>query len=312
MAMAIDIKKRLEQKQVVLIDGAMGTELQRRGAPMHDEVWSAAALLTHPEIVRAVHEDYARAGAEVHITNTFSTAPHIIERSRLDATSRALNRIAVRMAREGIEQAAPAHDVFLAGSISTAVWSRNRERLKPAELRASFTEQAESLAEAGCDLLALEMMLTHDFSMDLDFQPEIVALAAATGLPVWVGISAKLAGDGALMLYEGPEGSAGRLEQAIAAVVAGPVHVAGIMHSEVPVMGPALTMLGRHWHGPIAVYPHSGVFVWPEWQHHTVMPPEPFVEAALGWVTAGAKAVGGCCGIGPAHIRKLHARLRSA
>ena len=56
-------------------------------------------------------------------------------------------------------------------------------------LRDSYTEHAETLAEQGCDLLMLEMMLTHDFAMDLDFQCEIAAIAKQTGLPIWAGIA---------------------------------------------------------------------------------------------------------------------------
>ena len=67
------MQQRLASGEILILDGATGTELQRRGVPMHDEAWSAAAIVTHPDTVRAVHEDYIRAGAQVIITNTFST-----------------------------------------------------------------------------------------------------------------------------------------------------------------------------------------------------------------------------------------------
>ena len=59
------LQQRLERGDVILLDGGTGTELQRRGVPMHSVAWSAAAMATHPEIVRAIHEDYLRAGAEI-------------------------------------------------------------------------------------------------------------------------------------------------------------------------------------------------------------------------------------------------------
>ncbi|HEX5692919.1 MAG TPA: homocysteine S-methyltransferase family protein, partial [Roseiflexaceae bacterium] len=77
------LQARLDAGQVIMLDGATGTELQRRGVPMHGFAWSAAALDTHPDIVRAVHEDYIRAGADVIITNTFSTARHVLETAGL-------------------------------------------------------------------------------------------------------------------------------------------------------------------------------------------------------------------------------------
>ncbi len=67
-------ERRLAGGELVFLDGGTGTDLERRGVPMDGEAWSAAALLTHPEVVREVHEDYIRAGAEVVISNSFSTA----------------------------------------------------------------------------------------------------------------------------------------------------------------------------------------------------------------------------------------------
>lgn len=68
------LQEMLEHREVVVLDGATGTELERRGVPMHGVAWSAAALETHPDIVRKVHEDYIRAGADIIITNTFATS----------------------------------------------------------------------------------------------------------------------------------------------------------------------------------------------------------------------------------------------
>ena len=63
-----DLRARLDRGEVIILDGATGTELQSRGVPMHGFAWSAAALDTHPETVRDVHEDYVRAGADVILT----------------------------------------------------------------------------------------------------------------------------------------------------------------------------------------------------------------------------------------------------
>ena len=78
MATFPDVQTWLDQGKVIILDGATGTELQRRGVPMHGFAWSAEALDTYPETVRAVHEDYIRAGADVIITNSFSTARHVL------------------------------------------------------------------------------------------------------------------------------------------------------------------------------------------------------------------------------------------
>lgn len=70
---------KLSAGEVVIIDGATGTELQRRDVPMDMIAWSGAAVLSHPDVVRAVHEDYLRAGAEVIIANTFGSTRQMLE-----------------------------------------------------------------------------------------------------------------------------------------------------------------------------------------------------------------------------------------
>ena len=307
----MDILSRLSDDPTVLMDGAMATELQRRGAPMSMEIWGGTVMLTDPGLIRDTHRDFALSGAEIHTANTYNTAPHLITRTDLDITSKALNRLAVSLAREGIEEAAPSHPVWIAGSISTAVEGR-RQMLAPGELRESYKAQAESLAEEGCDLLVLEMMLTHEFAIELDFQHEIADIAKQTGLPVWGGMSVKVSAEGVPHLYEREPDSAAQLAEAMATFLARSVDVAGIMHSDVEAISPALELLKRHWSGPIAVYPNSGTFARPNWQFETVLAPEAFAKEALNWVAQGANAVGGCCGLGPEHILALRKALTSS
>jgi homocysteine S-methyltransferase len=176
-------------------------------------------------------------------------------------------------------------------------------------LRDSFTEHAENLAEQGCDLLMLEMMLTHDFAMDIDFQCEIAAIAKRTGLPVWAGIAVKMAESGTLHLQDGPEDSGETLKTGIEAILAEGVDVAGIMHSEVDATLPALDLLERYWSGPVAVYPNSGRYKRPHWYFDSLIEPEKFATAAMQWVQRDVKAIGGCCGLGPEHIAALSKAL---
>ena len=87
--------ERLAAGEVIIIDGAMGTELQRRGVPMDKVAWSAAAIASHPDTIREIHEDYIRAGAEVIIANTFGAARHVLARASLGERVGELNRRAV-------------------------------------------------------------------------------------------------------------------------------------------------------------------------------------------------------------------------
>ena len=305
----MNIATRLAGDEVIILDGAMGTELQLRGNPMSPEVWSAAALVSHPHLVREIHGDYIRAGAEIQLAATYNTAPHVINPSSLDTTSRELTTTALRLAREAIDTAEPAHPVWIAGSISTSVESRRAEMLDISMLRDSYTEHAETLAELGCDLLMLEMMLSHEFAIDLEFQAEIAAIAKRTGLPVWAGISMKMAETGELHLHDSPEGTGEALRTAMEALLAEPVDVAGIMHSDVEITLPALDLLDQYWSGPVTVYPNSGHYRRPQWQFEGVIAPDQFAADAMQWVQRGVKAIGGCCGIGPEHILELSKAL---
>ena len=65
------LMKRAKDGECILIDGATGTEVERRGVPQHKNAWNGAAALSHPEILRQIHEDYINLGAEIVISNTF-------------------------------------------------------------------------------------------------------------------------------------------------------------------------------------------------------------------------------------------------
>jgi S-methylmethionine-dependent homocysteine/selenocysteine methylase len=298
------LQQRLERGDVVILDGAMGTELQRRGVPMDGIAWSAAAMATHPDIVRAVHKDYLRAGAEILITNSFGTSRHVLAAAGLGDRVKELNRRSVELAREACDRVAPDHPVWIAGSISSFVPSGdNRRRPERKAERASYREQAELLAEAGADLLALEMI------RDIDQGRTIVEAAAATGLPIWVGFTCRVGADGQSILLRGRDAER-LLDDCIDPVLAaGGCSVVAVMHSAIEATDRALDTVFARWPGPVACYPESGEWENPNWRFGDLTP-EAFVTAAEAWVDRGVQVVGGCCGIGPKHIRPLAERLR--
>ncbi len=111
-------QQQLEADQIVLIDGATGTELQRRGVPMDKVAWSGAAVLTHADTVRETHEDYIRAGANVIITNTFGSTRQMLEPAGFGDQVEAVHRGAVELARQARDNVGE-QAVAVAGSIST-------------------------------------------------------------------------------------------------------------------------------------------------------------------------------------------------
>ncbi len=109
---------RLAAGGLLLLDGATGTELQRRGVRMHSEAWCATATLTDPEILLEVHRDYILAGADIITTNTFSTNRSMLEPAGLGDRLREINRAAVQLALKARELASVSRPVAVAGSMS--------------------------------------------------------------------------------------------------------------------------------------------------------------------------------------------------
>jgi S-methylmethionine-dependent homocysteine/selenocysteine methylase len=303
------IQRKLATDQTIILDGATGTELQRRGAPMDDAAWCAVATACHPELLRAIHEDYIRAGADIVTANTFASARHLLERAGIGERTAELQRLAVQLAREAVDRTAAevARPVAVAGSLSTmrpvAKGTDRRDRtieLTSIPWAANLRESAELQAEAGADLLLLEMIC------DLEHGGIALEAACATGLPVWVGLSARQRGPGPLMSFRdgGPP-----FADLIRHYAAQPIDVLGMMHTALSEIDEALRPLLAQSTMPVMAYPESGYFKAPDWQFAEVEP-EAFADAAIGWVGQGVRIVGGCCGLGPEHIAALAARLR--
>lgn len=293
------LQKRIDQGEVIILDGAMGTELEKRGVPMDNTAWSGAAVATHPDIVRQVHEDYIRAGADIIITNSFGTARHVLEPAGIGDQFRELNIRSVTLAQEARDNVAD-RPIFIAGSMSTFV-AHNEAGNRPSaeQAQANYREQAEILAETGVDLIMMEMM------QDIEQATYAVTAAVSTRLPVWVGFSCRLDEKNTVRSFRGNHMFTSVLE----AIVPLGGSVMSIMHTLTEDTAPSLRILKEKWQGPIGAYPHSGDFIMPHWQFIDMISPEDFAAEAQKWVQMGVQIVGGCCGIGPEHIRLLKEQL---
>jgi homocysteine S-methyltransferase len=283
----------------IILDGGTGTDIQRRGVPMDGQSWCAEANLTHPEIVRAVHEDYVRAGAEVITANSFATSALLFNHLGRDDDVLRIDRAAVAIAR----QAAAGHRVAVAGSMSTmrpvaAGSDRNNNAIEwpEATARALFAAKAKGLKDSGADLIMMELLRDGDYAV------WATEAALATGLPVWVGVSAERNDQGELVGWGRPDWS---LDDIVARLAALKPAVISVMHSSANDTGPALEVVRRHWRGPLGTYPESGYFKMPDWQFVDIITPAELVAQSRGWRRLGASLFGGCCGIGPDHIAAL-------
>ena len=298
--MATSWQATLAAGKVLVIDGGMGTELQRRGVPMDEVAWSGTAVLSHPEVVRAVHEDYIRAGADVIITNTFGSTRQMLGGAGFGAQVEEVHRRAVALAKEA--RAATVDRVAIAGSLSPSPPGFDRHAYPPPEEElAVYRESAQLLANSGVDLIALEML------EDTTHAPLAMRAALETGLPVWLGISSRRV-DGRIVRFSESASEVLLADVLDVLVPMGP-DVVTIMHSEIDAVSETLTLIRDHWDGPVGVYPESGYFTKPNWNFVDVIPPDDLAREARGWIDDGARVVGGCCGTGPEHIRALRSTM---
>jgi len=288
----------------VLCDGAMGTMLYSRGVFInrcYDEL-----NLSQPETVRAVHQEYLQAGAQVIETNTFGANAYRLEHYGFRDKVREINLAGVKLARESVEQIREkqAAEAFVAGAIGPLGL-----RLEPLgkigldEARAAFAEQIAALVEGGpgmgADLVCIETMT----SLVEAEQAILAAREVAPDLPVIAMMTVDEEGlclDGA-----SPEKVAQRLTALGADAIgcncsAGPATVLSVIERMRPV-----TSL------PLAAMPNAGIPRAVEGRTIYLTSPEYMASFTRKLVKAGATFVGGCCGTTPSYTRAMRSALRA-
>jgi methionine synthase I (cobalamin-dependent) len=309
------LDNKLGKGEVIVLDGAIGSEIARLGGVMDAAAWCGVANKTHPEVVRRVHEEYIRAGADVVTANTFATCRHVLAGAGLADETVSITARAVELAREAVNEVAPDRPIAVAGSMSNnhawipgTVSPDPRFLPTPAEEVANYREMAETLAAAGVDLILMEMM------SDIDQASLVTAAAVETGLPVWIGVSCSLLADGSVGAWDmhteepayrlAPDHTKPRtksLDPLIEAMAAFEPQVMGIMHSTVDAMDAGLEVLSEHWRGPVMAYPETAA-------GHAVEPAA-FASDCRDWVEGGVQIIGGCCGTTIEHIRSMVSKL---
>jgi len=289
---------RLETGPPLLLDGATGTELERRGVPTGLPLWSAPALIEHPQVVEAIHADYVAAGAEVLTANTFRTQRRTLERGALAGRAAELTERAVALARNAADGAGAGARVYVLGSAPT-LEDCYRPDLVPDDetLAREHAEHALHLAAAGVDAVLVETMNT--------IREALAALRAArrAGVPALVSF---VCWEGARLLSGEPLSAA---LDAVAAEDPLAVGVNCLPPSNVPACLETLAAQPL----PFAVYANLGE---PDdetgFTRSEDCSPTAFATRAATWVDGGARIVGGCCGTEPGHIRAVAQRLRTA
>lgn len=276
---------------VSVADGGWSTQLQQRGVPVN--VMAESANLTHPEVVVALGREYVDAGARFITTNTFGANKPNMLRRELTCGVDELNQCGAELAREAVGVGA----ALVAGSIGPSGKILAVGEASEAELTPLFEGQARALADGGADVIVLET-----FSELAEILLALGTVKVATGLPV-IGSMSFDSGPQRTRTMMGAkaEECAAALEDAGADVV-GCNCGAGIEH-----ILPTVVALRAATQLPLWVKPNAGLpeldggrTVWKQ-------TPEQFAAYIPTLLDAGANIVGGCCGSGPEHIRKVAA-----
>ncbi len=273
------LRERLATGPPLVLDGAMGTELERLGIPSELPLWSARGVIEAPETVLAIHRAYVAAGAQALTANTFRTQRRTLDHAGQGHRAGELTTRAVALARE----AAAESGIFVLGSAPPLEDCFHPE-LVPADatLAREHEEHARHLVEAGADAVLVETINT--------IREAVAAVRAARecGAPVLASFVSRRH---ARLLSGEP------LDEAIDAVAPfGPLAV-GVNCLPPGGVPPCLGVLQRAGL-PFLVYAN---LIGPGEQRS----PQEYARCASGWIEAGARIVGGCCGTRPEHIRAL-------
>ncbi len=308
------LEKRIGQGEVIILDGAVGTQLQEMGLPIYHTAWAATALQTHPSTVELMHELYVKAGVDILTTNTYASARHNLEPLGMGDLTGELNRRAVLLAREARDRAARDRPVLIAGSISNFGMTtsgedlailRPRSRFTEEQLRANLREQAELLLEAGVDFLLAESTGSNSH------RKWVSDACKTTGAPFWVGFKVhREPGDATVKTgYL----STDKFADVLSDVMSHGGSALSVFHSSIDDTTAALEIALKQWPGPLGAYPDAErkdymAAVRDRAVENRIAPPE-FARQARRWVESGVQIIGGCCGYGLPYIRGLREAL---
>lgn len=288
-------------KPILLLDGATGTELGRRGADISLPLWSARALIDRPELLAQIHRDYLEAGAHAITACTFRTHRRSLEKAGMGDRSAELTRRAVEIAQEARDRCNPRAVVL--GSVAPLEDCYQPELAPKADAcDAEHAQMIENLLKAGADGILIETMNNLHESAAAAQQAQRLS-------PRRWSISFCTKSDGPPGMLLSGEPLADLLPALAGASSIGVNCVAG------PAVEAQVKLLRLLVPPEIRISAYANVSkAGPDgqWIRTDAVDPEIYAEYAGRWVNAGATIIGGCCGTHPAMIRAIAARLDSS
>ena len=288
-----EFRNQLESKLIVA-DGAMGTMLYAKGIFINrcfDEL-----NLSSPDLVREIHREYVKAGAELLETNTFGANRVRLAAFGFEEKLEAINRAGVQLAREAAGEKA-----FVAGALGPL--GVPIEPLGPTsfeEARAIFYEQARALVQAGVDLIVLETFHRLD-----ELRQAVLGAREAAGPEMIVLAQVTVEDDGRLRDGTSTEVFTRTLDQL-------PADAIGVNCSAGPkVVLETIEKMACFTRKPLSAMPNAGLPAKVEGRNIYLCSPEYMAQYARRFIRAGARIIGGCCGTTPEHIKQIRSELRS-
>lgn len=291
--------------QITLLDGGMGQELIARSGDDPGTLWATRVMIDHPGLVRAIHEDYFAAGATIATTNTYNVLHDRLERDGLDHLFHALH---LRALAEAHEARAAAGRGLIAGSMGPLGESYRPDLTPPVAVSEPLYAEKARLLGPHVDLILIETISS------LDLARGALRGAQAAGRPVWLSVSVDDRDGAKLRSGEPVSGLAEVLAEAPAAAVLANCSMPEAMAAAMEALRPLGLPFGAYANGfsEISSLPLPEERRAPAYCARHDLTPEAYASFALRWVEMGATIVGGCCEVGPAHIRHLADRLRAA
>lgn len=288
-----NLQKRLSKKEIVLIDGAMGTEILNRGVSTTLPLWSAEALLTHPQTVQQIYEDYIKAGAEIIITNTFATTKRMFAKKGIGEKARKATILACQLAQKARESVRAPHEVYIAGSVAPLEDCYSPE-LTPSqkELEEEHDENVRNMKDGGVDFILAETMIT--------LKETLAILKAVKKYDLQVAVS--------FCVNDKYELLGGESLKDVIPVIEkyNPLFI-GINCISIKIATKTIPYLHKITNFPIAVYAQGDGA--PEndqgWKFNHKELKTSYLIATKKWLKDGVQLIGGCCGTTPEYIIEL-------
>ena len=302
--------KEFLKKNLLLVDGAMGTQIQNRNPGA--AAWGAYEgcnewlNLSAPEIIRDIHAAYFAAGSDAVETNSFGSSPVTLGEYGLAAQAREISRAAAQIARGAADAAAvlDGRPRFVLGSVGPGTRLATLGQISFDDLYGGYQEQMGGLLEGGADGVLIETC--QDL---LQIKAATAAAQAVIGSRTdkLIYVSVTVETTGTLLV-----GSS--IWAVMAALEPYPIDVLGLNCATGPeAMKRHLEALARQWRGGIGCMPNAGLPTLVNGQVNYPLGPDAFVAAFAPIAReVGLNVVGGCCGTTPGHVRALRQALGAA